>query len=117
MTLDCLHTVVKNMSGVEKYFGFLPPHGVKLADGEELAVAGDLVTRIASAKDADRSFPAFENALDNTDIVILHSPALFLFDTTIEATQQVRVRNRVVGTVEPCWGYFSESGGDSFAGG
>lgn len=116
MTLPCLYTVVKNMAGLAMFFGFLPPHGVNLDDGEELAVPGDLTTRIASAKDSGRSFPSYEAALDATEIVIISSPSVFLYDSTIDAVKQLRLNNNTLGIIEPCWGYFSESGGTSHAG-
>ena len=114
--LQCLHTIVKNMSGVAMYFGFLPPHGVTLGAGAEFSVRGDLVTRLADAKDADRSFPSFQDALDATEIVIIQSPAVYLYDSVTDAVQQLNVKNRVVGVLEPCWGYFSNPGGNSYAG-
>jgi len=114
--LDCIHTIVKNMSGVQLYFGFLPPHGVKLDAGAEYAIRGDLVTRIAAKNDQDRAFPSFQKALDDTDIVIIHSPAVFIYDNVSDTVQQLTIRNRVVGVMEPCWGYFSNPGGVSEAG-
>jgi hypothetical protein len=114
--LDCLHTIVKNMQPLSVFFGFLPPHGVKLQPGEEYAIRGDLVTRIAVAKDADRNFPAFQRALDLTSLVIIHSPSVFLYDPVSDSVQQLSVKNRVAGVVEPCWGYFSNPGGVSHAG-
>lgn len=117
MTLPCLYTSVKNMAGHDLYFGFLPPHGVLLADGETLSVRGDLTTRIASARDADRAFPSFEECLDDTEIVILKTPAVVLYDETDEVVRELTVAGGELGVSEPCWGYYSEDGGDSVAGG
>lgn len=114
--LQCLHTIVKNMTTSRMYFGFLPPHGVTLNVGAEYAVRGDLVNRIASAKDQDRSFPSFQDALDRTDIVIIQSPSQYFYDSVSDSVQALKVRNRVVGVMEPCWGYYSDPGGVSEAG-
>jgi len=115
--LACLYTTVKNTSGAEQHFGFLGAHGVTLADGAEHSTAGDLVTRIASARDADRSFPAFETALDNTDIVILKTPAVHLYDATLDEVQVLALNNSTLGVVEPCWGHYFESEDVDYAGG
>ena len=117
MTLACLYTSVKNMSGSEMHFGFLPPYGVTLDAEEEYTVAGDLTTRIAMGRDRDRSFPSYEECLDDTDLVILKTPAVMLYDATDDVVRQLDVANDVVGTIEPCWGYYSEDGGDPVAGG
>lgn len=121
-TLSCLYTYVKNMAGVRMHFGFLPAlnssisRGITLDDGEELAVPGDLNTRVAGLHDADRAFPAFEDALDETDIVILRSPAVHMYDLVRDQVFALRVNNGTLGVVDPCWGYYSEVGGNSFAG-
>jgi hypothetical protein len=117
MTLPCLYTFVKNMAATAMFYGFLPPHGKELAVGEEMMIGGDLTTRVAMAHDQDRSFPAYEACLDDTELVIVRSPAVFLYDTSANVVQQLIMHNRVLGVAEPCWGYFSESGGDSYAGG
>jgi len=114
--LSCLHTVIRNMSGSKTYFGFLPPHGVTLGVGQEYTIRGDLVTRIADQKDQDRSWPSFQNALDSAQFVIIQSPSIYYYDPVSDSVQTVQIKNRVVGVVEPCWGWYSDAGGTSHAG-
>jgi hypothetical protein len=40
-------TVITNTAGEAKHFGFLPPHGKDLSDGETLTIDGDLRTLLA----------------------------------------------------------------------
>lgn len=108
MTVACLYTTVKNTSGVDNHFGFLPPHGVTLGADAEYSVAGDLVTRIANARDSERTMPSFEGCLDRTELVILHSPAVHLYDATTEEVKVLDLDNSTLGTIDPCWGRVSE---------
>lgn len=64
-------TTVENTSGAEKFFGFLPPHGVTLADGEVLTIDGDLRT-VISAKigRGPRWVAALDDACTNGDICL-----------------------------------------------
>ena len=43
-------TLVTNTSGEDKHFGFLPPHGLDLADGEDVVLDGDLATILAGGR-------------------------------------------------------------------
>jgi len=37
---ECLYSTLRNVAPTEKFFGFLPPHGRRLACGEEITVWG-----------------------------------------------------------------------------
>jgi len=50
-------TKVTNVSGAERHFGYLPPHGVTLAAWEEVYYQGDLRTVLAARLKA-RTQPA-----------------------------------------------------------
>lgn len=106
--LPCLYSVVKNMSGAERHFGFLPPHGVTLADEEELSIAGNVIDRLALDRRFGRIWPKFEALLDATDLVILKTPSILLYDATVDGVRQLAVEDHEVVSIEPCWGYYSE---------
>jgi hypothetical protein len=40
-------TLVTNTSGATRFFGFIPPHGAQLANGDGVLLDGDLVTLLA----------------------------------------------------------------------
>jgi hypothetical protein len=43
-------TKITNNTGATRIFGFIPPHGVQLADGEDVTIDGDLRTILASGR-------------------------------------------------------------------
>ena len=45
-----MRTKITNTSGAEQMFGFIPPHGASLADGEHTVLEGDLRTVLASGR-------------------------------------------------------------------
>jgi len=108
MSLPCLYTTLQNTSGSERYFGFVR-QGVLLQANEQVSYPGDISTVLAVAKDSDRVFPSFEEALDNGEIIILKTPAVHLYDATRAEARVLSVANHVLGTVDPCWGTFSDS--------
>jgi hypothetical protein len=64
-------TKVTNVSGAERHFGYLPPHGVTLAAWEEVTYDGDLRTSLVSRLRA-RTQPAksLQDDLDNGRICV-----------------------------------------------
>jgi len=45
-----MRTRITNVSGAERHLGFVPPHGVTLASGEDAVTDGDLRTVLASGR-------------------------------------------------------------------
>ena len=45
-----MRTKITNTSGEDQHFGWIPPHGVDLADSEETTVEGDLRTVLAGGR-------------------------------------------------------------------
>lgn len=45
-----MRTSITNTAGVAKYFGWLPPHGALLDDGEEKVIEGDLRTILGGGR-------------------------------------------------------------------
>jgi hypothetical protein len=67
-------TKVINTSGAEKYFGFLPQHGVTLDDNEEVTYDGDLRTILASGRNrysGSRAVAALQDACDNGQLCLV----------------------------------------------
>jgi len=100
MSLNGLYTTVKNTSGNTAVFGFLGPHGVRLADDATYDVPGDLVAALGGRTD-QRRFKALQAALVDGDLVIVNSPAVYLTDLTTDDPQQIVVDNGVVMGVDP----------------
>jgi hypothetical protein len=107
----CLYSTVRNMLNREVYYGFLPPHGRRLASGEEVTVFGDIQHHFARQTANDRGRRSFEAAIGKADpdIVIAKSPDLHLVDATTDETRVISLSAGVFTTVDPCWGTYSSS--------
>jgi len=93
---------------VPLYLGFVR-QGVQLNNNQQASYEGDLVTRLASARNYDRVFPSFEACLEEQKIVIIHTPSVHLYDSTNEEVRMLSLHSGTLGTVIPCWGQYSES--------
>ena len=70
-------TQVTNTSGKEKTFGFLPPHGVRLANGQSKIFDGDLRTTLASGRgrySRSTELKALQTAVDFGDLGVTELP-------------------------------------------
>lgn len=113
MDTSCLYSTVKNVSGVAKTFGFLPPHGRTLANNEEFTVFGDIRQNLGGNQGGERSVQrranaAFEAAVESGDLEILNTPSPILQDTVTDAPKMLQLASGSLSTVDPCW-YNSES--------
>jgi hypothetical protein len=72
-TPDSLLSTLKNTSGVEGAFGYIPPHGRRLAPNETITVFGNIADQIA--KKGRRSVDSFTKDLENGDIALLSTPS------------------------------------------
>jgi hypothetical protein len=106
MAVPGLYTTVKNTSGSARVFGFLGPHGKRLAANETYTVPGDLVATLGnSGRGGQRQFKALEKALETNKIDILSSPAVYLLDADDNSVDQLRVNDDTLGTVTPPTGW------------
>lgn len=108
MNMECLYSTVKNVSGKAKTFGFLPPHGRKLAANEEFTAFGDIRQAIASLREggrnaAQRDIVAFEAAVERGDLEIVSTPSPVLEDGTTGASKMLSLDNGTLATADPCW--------------
>lgn len=107
MTMDttCLYSTVKNISGGAKFFGFLPPHGKRLANNEEYTVFGDIRNTVVNfdRNGEKRSIAALEAAVERGDLEIVSTPAPLLKDLTTGDTKMLSLDNGTLADVDPCW--------------
>jgi hypothetical protein len=100
--VDCLYTTVRNTSGHEAVFSFIPPHGRRMAADEQLTVAGNLVDRLAKLT-SNRNFKALERALQSGALAIVATPMTFVYDEAGDATHGVGIAGGALGEVDACW--------------
>jgi len=108
---ECLYSTVRNISSTEKFFGFLPPHGRRLACGEELSIWGDIQHYLAKYTPNERGRRSLESALtgDSPVMALVNSPAVHLFDSTLDQTQILTLDNGAFAAADPCWNAYSSS--------
>ena len=108
MDVSCLYSTVKNISGVAKTFGFLPPHGRTLAVNEEFTVFGDVRQGLGGNRGSERSVhrrdnAAFEAAIESGDLEILQTPSPILQDVDTGLPKMLQLASGTISAVDPCW--------------
>ncbi len=114
--VTCFYTTVRNISGVEKTFGFLGKHSKRLEAGEQYTVPGNIIDQLAKEP---RKFNAMERAVAGfTDqagndvdptLAIVSTPAVHLYDDTADDTKVLTLDNGTLGKSDPCWGAYSST--------
>lgn len=109
---ECLYSTVRNIALTEKFFGFLPPHGRRLACGEELTVFGEVKDYLQRFTPNERAKRSLEVALagDATYskvLALVKTPAVHLFDDTLDETRILTLVNGAAVYADPCWGSYS----------
>lgn len=104
-TAGCLFTIVKNTSGGEKHFGFLPPHGVTLANNEELHVFGDIFAAVSHGAGHRRKYhqDALGAAINDGDLTIKSSPCTIVYDAQDLVSYRIGTYNSRVIPQLPDW--------------
>jgi len=105
----CLYSTVRNVHSTEKYYGFLPPHGRRMACGEELTVWGDIQHWLTRFTPNERARRSLEAALDDGYLVIVNSPSVHLYDDTLDETQILTLDNGSFVAADPCWGTYESA--------
>lgn len=103
-----LYTVVKNISGSAKHFGFLGAHGRDLAANATFSHPGNLMAQLA---DNPRKLAGLITSLTDGDLEIVSSPAHYLRDMVWGETQKVALSAGNLGTVDPT---YDETGSTTF---
>jgi hypothetical protein len=107
-----MYSTVRNVDSAEKYFGFLPPHGRRLASGEEITVWGDIQHHLTKLTPNNRAKRSLESALDTSDgaaLALVASPAVHLYDETLDETKILTLDNGSFAAADPSWGAYSSS--------
>jgi hypothetical protein len=96
---DSLVSTVKNTSGVEGPFGYIPPHGKRLAPNETITVFGNIADRIAQK--GARAVNAFERDLERGDLTVLSTPSPVF--NQAGAPKVIADAAGVLGVADPSW--------------
>jgi hypothetical protein len=100
-----LYTRVKNTSGVARFFGYLPPHGVKLAAGAIFHIFGDLTLALTRGRRTAgrRSIEAFEKDLGDGVIALLQAPLPVIGSPNGNPNVLTVGNTGTVGSATPSW--------------
>lgn len=79
-------TVIRNATGGTRFFGFLPPHGKRLANGETFTFPGNLEALLMS-NTKKRQRDSYLRALGDGSLRLLKIPAPVYFDATTDRGQ------------------------------
>ena len=105
--VSCLHSIVKNTSGITMRFGFLPPHGAQLKANESYTVFGNITEAIQRSEYATgrRQMQALLAAIDRGDITIVSTPSPLLYNSDTNGTKMLKISggSNTVSAVDPCW--------------
>jgi hypothetical protein len=113
MALDCLYTTVRNISGATRYFDYLPPHGRRLADDEEMSVPAELLPWMNRCGINMRKLRGFAADLTACNIAIVQTPQQHVHVVgeegdldvfrTVTIHRDPATDEDVVVAVAPCW--------------
>ena len=108
----CLYSSVRNVLSRSAYFGFLPPHGRRLAAGEEITIFGDIQSHLNKGTPNGRGRRSLETALSisasgGEKLAITRSPSVYLVDATTAETKVIALNDGSFATADPCWGSYS----------
>jgi hypothetical protein len=106
MATACYKTKVRNISGADRVFGWVPPHGKKLEAGEEYEIYGDLSAHLAGNK---RQSDGFQRDVDNGRIAVVSTPIDHHYDTVHAETKLLGIHDHAVRMDDPCGGAYSSS--------
>ena len=95
-----LNTVVENTSGASRVFGFLGPHGMRLAANEVVVLAGDLIAQLGGIR-SRRKFDKLAASLAAGDLALRSRPAPIVYDPTDEVALAIEVQAGELGTAIP----------------
>ena len=100
------YSIVKNVSGAERHFSFLPNGGRTLANNEEYSFYGDIRQEVGrkagtEASSARRDRDAFLRAVSGGLLRVVSTPRPIVYDTTLAKSAILRVNNGAVSVIDP----------------
>lgn len=98
----CRQTTVRNATGGTRVFGFLPPHGKRLENGEEYSFFGSLDSLLAGIT-KKRQRDSLLAALADGSLQILKTPSPVYLDEAVNEGRTLVVSNGVVTSSDECW--------------
>ena len=101
-----MYSTVRNNTGKRHTFGFLPPHGRSLAANEEFTVFGNIQDAIVGGIDrlsSRRSIAAFEQAIQDEDLIILNTPNPIFEDKNGHPKMLRLDQANNITVTDPCW--------------
>lgn len=108
-----MFTVVENISGAPRTFGYLGPRGMRLGTDEVAAIPGDLISTLG-AQTSRRKFDALQRSQRNGTLRVRSTPSPILWDAVNEESKALAVQGGVLGLVDPTF-TLSESAGFDYA--
>lgn len=83
-------TVVRNISGATRFFGYIGPRGTEIANGADVEVPGNLFDLLAKDK---RVWDAFIGDLTNNRLEVLATPTIIAHDGTANIVRELTIDN------------------------
>lgn len=97
-----LYTVVQNTSGKTRSYGFLGPHGILLAAGQQYSEPGNLFQKVAKKRRLQQSLAAA--LLPGGGLAVVSTPSVILLDATKNTAKRQTLNNGTVALSDPTWG-------------
>lgn len=101
-------TVLRNTSGSTQYFGYIPPYGVSLTNGQDVEVPGNIFDYFADPKHKVKR-AAFDADVTAANITVLQLPSPRLWDATIGRVSELTIDNGSVVVVDAYEGSYGGS--------
>jgi len=97
-------TIIRNVSGGTKHFSFAGPNGATLADGEDMAINGNLWAQFINDPIQTN---AIRYALENGIMEIIKTPDVFVQDTVTHSVYRLGATSGSPVVLNPDYGSYS----------
>lgn len=96
--------IIRNTSGVRRYFAYLGPRGTELADGADVALNGNIWEALSRKQIL---LDAFKNDLANGKVAIIKTTDVYMYDPTLFGNGKLRLNNGSVSITAPSEGSYA----------
>jgi hypothetical protein len=101
-------STIKNITNYTMFFGFIPPHGKKLAPGQEAQVYGSIWDMWNAWRGTQkRQWDSFCNCLAQGIIALVRTPKDHFWDSGDGDVNILDVHSNAVAVINPCWGAYT----------